>query len=498
MIRLLPLLLCATLSAQAIDRGQSRFLSEPHGRPGTCAPYRLVFTAATETERVEVQHGNVLLVHEIAATPGAATDVIIPVFVAADVVIRAAGDEHTPRLPLRRLEPDYEQPYVAVFASDALYARPLLPTAPGEIACDYFENREFFTDWRLLDGYDAIVMFNPEAQRPPAGTQRAIAEFCCVGGVAVIVGSFRMGERVEGLPAPAEPELLRLGGVNAQRMAYGAGAIYRIDFDELRATGNSHVVLRRAILDHMWFARQRAPAGKPPNRAPATRSILLEPGQPQEPRPGTLFFGLAAALLAACAVTPLAARRVKGGALWGMPLLAVFALIIGGAATLQPRPQPLLEAWAVFTAESHDPQRPAWLREYLLPGQDVNETVKVHLGDEPRTLPRPWRSAQGQPGWQVDYPLQSGNPGEQVTMWQGRVGETQFRDFAAMAWRGEHGFDAATAPLLEWWLEENAWRGRGANLAPATWQTPPGDPDVEKRTRGALWVVNTRERADTR
>ncbi|MBX3459463.1 MAG: hypothetical protein KF696_05755 [Planctomycetes bacterium] len=498
MIRLLPLLLCATLSAQAIDRDQSRFMSEPHGRPGTCAPYRLVFKASQHTERIEVRHGNVMLVHEVAAQPEQTVVAVIPVYVAPGVSIHAAGDELTPRLPLRRLEPDYEQPYVAVFAADALYARPLLPSAPGEVMCDYFENREFFADWRMLDGYDAVVMFNPEAQRPPAGTQRAIAEFCCVGGVAVIVGSFRMGERVEGLPAPAEPELLTVAGVRAQRMAYGAGAIYRIEFDELRTAGRPHAVLRAAIVHHTWHGANRAPGGKPYSRAPSTRPILLEPGQPEDPAPGPMFFGLAVGLLALCAVLPLLAKRLRGGAYWGMPILAVGAIGIGALGRMQQQPRPLLDAWAVLSAESPDAARPAWLREFLLPGQDVPEVLEVRLGAEPHALPRPWRNGHGLNGWQVDYPLQAGTPGPAVELSQGRVGDVQFRDYAAMAWRGEGGFGHGTAPLLEWWLEENAWRGRQAQLAPAQWRTPTDDPDVEKRTRGALWVVNIRAATDTR
>lgn len=498
---LLAVMAVAPVHAQAIDKERSRFLSEPHGRPGTCAPYRLVFRATADTERVEVTHGNVKLVMEVAAVAGATSETILPVYVAPDVVIRVAGDEHTPRLPPRRIEPDYEQPYVAVFAADAMYARPILPSVPGQLACDYYENREFFSDWRMFDGYDGLVLFSPEAQRPPAGTQRAIAEFCSLGGAAIIIGSFRMGERVEGLPAPADAQLLKIHGVGAQRMAYGPGAIYRIDFEELRRSGNPYAVLRGALLDHMWYGEARAPAGKPQSRVPSPAALNVVAGTPEAPQPGPLFFGLAGALLALCGVLPQVARRIKFGALWAMPAVAAGAASIGAIALLQPQPRPLLDCWAVVYAESQDRQRPASARAFLLPGQDIDETLAVDLAGAARALPRPWRSAQGKAGWQLDLPLQTGEPAIAAELTQGEVNGTRFRDFAALAYKGEGGFDAESARLLEWWLDENAYRGRRSGLGAAGWhleESVPSLESVEKRTRGALWVVNKRSVPDPR
>ncbi len=495
-------LVTAPMHAQAIDKERSRFLSEPHGRPGTCAPYRLAFKATADTERVEVIHGNVKLTMDVAAKPGQTSETILPVYVAPGVVIRVAGDEHTPRLPMRRIEPDYEQPYVAVFAADAMYARPILPGVPGQLACDYYENREFFSDWRLFDGYDGLVLFSPEAQRPPAGTQRAIAEFCSMGGAAIIIGSFRMGEKVEGLPAPAEAELLKFHGVSAQRMAYGPGAIYRIDFEELRRSGNPYAVLRGALLDHLWYGDAPAPAGKPQSRVPSPAALNVVAGTPEAPQPGALFFGLAGALLALCGVLPLIARRVKFGALWAMPAVAAGALSIGAIAMLQPQPRPLLDCWAVVYAESQDRQRPASARAFLLPGQDIDETLAVDMAGPARALPRPWRSALGKAGWQLDLPLQTGDPADLADLVLGEVNGTRFRDFAALAHKGEAGFDAESARLLEWWLDENAYSGRRSGLGAASWQLAAegatGLDSVEKRTRGALWVVNRRMVTDPR
>jgi hypothetical protein len=493
-ILLAAFLVPAALGAQTINRERSRFLSEPHGRSGTCAPYRLVFTARGDTERVEVTIGNVRLVREVATKPGESNEVVLPVYMTPNVRVAVAGDEFSPRLPLRRVEPDYEQPYVAVFAADALYVRALVPDDPGRMVCDYFENREFFDDWRCLDGYDAIILFQPEAQRPPPGAQRAIAEFCSMGGAAIIVGSFRMGEKVQGLPAPAEPEILRFSGVSAQRMAYGPGAIYRIDFEELRRHGHSHVVLREALLDHLWSGQNSAPAGKPAARTPASSAPALMRGNPEPPRPGALFFGLAGSLLLLCAVTPLAARRVRLGAWWGAPLICAGALGIGGMTTMQDQPRPLLDCWAIFRAESAGPERPCSVQLFLLPGEGVESILEIPLTGPVRGMPRPFRSAHGHVGWQVDLPLASGAPSELSEFVDGRIANLNFRDFAARAYKGDGGFDVESARLLEWWLDENAYRGRAAGLGPATFEPADvgvGD-EVERRARGSLWIVNRR------
>ena len=80
----LLILFAPVLSAQAIDRERSRFLSEPHGRPGTCAPFRLVFTAQSEVERVTITHGNTQLTRDVSTLPGEKAEVVLPVFVAPD------------------------------------------------------------------------------------------------------------------------------------------------------------------------------------------------------------------------------------------------------------------------------------------------------------------------------------------------------------------------------------------------------------------------------
>lgn len=496
LLLVLSLLLCcaAPAFARAIDTERSRFLAEPHGRPGTCAPFRLVFKASASTEEIVVEHGNTRLTRRVAAEPGETVEVRLPVWVAPGVTIRVAGDVWEPRQPPRRVEPSFEQPYAAVFAADAVYVRTLVPTQPGRILCDYYENREFFDDWRMFDGYDAIVLFKPEVQRPPAGAQRAIAEFCAMGGVALIVGSFRMGEQVEGLPPPAEPEHLIFSGVSAQRMAYGAGAIYRFDFAELAQGPGPQLVLRQAILDHTWFGSEQAPAGPPQSRvAPAVAPGLM-PGTPEPPRVGAPFFGLAAALLLLCALAPRLARRLHWPG-WASPAaIAAGAACIGALALLLPQPRPLVDVWAVARAESGEEGRPAALRALLLPGAGVPAQLEVPLDGEERWLGRPMRTAQGAAGWQIDMPGSFAPEGEPFELRDGRVGDAQFRDFAARAYRAGSGFQAGRAPLLEWWLEQTAYRGRAMSFAPAQWEPaiPGALEGAELRFRGAIWTRDLR------
>jgi hypothetical protein len=488
----LVVLLAPLLAARAIDRERSRFLTEPHGRPGTCAPFRLVFTAQSDVERVTVTHANTRLACDVSTLPGEKAEVVVPVFVSPDVVIGVAGDEFTPRLPLRRMEPSYDQPYAAVFASDIVYVPTLVPNDPGRMACDYFENREFFTDWRLLDGYDALIMFQPESQRPPDGTQRTIAEFCSLGGVAIIVGSFRMGEKAEGLPPPGAPEVMTVGDVAAQRMAYGPGAIYRFEFDALRRHGNPHVVLREAILDHLWFGNDRAPGGLPPTRASAAHPPMLAPAAPDPQRPGVLFAALGGAMLLICGVAPLVAGRFRAGRWVVGPAIVVSACAIAALATLQSQPQPVVDQWIVVNGGPDDSAVTS-IRAICLPGEAVANMLDVDLQSTPRWLPRPFRGAQGHEGWQIDVPLVGGEHDAAVEYAEGRIGGVNFRDYAALAYDGEGGFSTQQARLLDWWVETNAYRGRAAALGPASARFDvPTLGDVNQRTCGALWVANRR------
>jgi hypothetical protein len=465
----LLVLAAPALAAQEINTERSRFLSEPHGRPGTMAPYRLNFTAVESSTTVRVLHGNTRHSRTFATTPGQTAEVVVPVFVADGVRIEAGEAVHTPRLPLRRVAPEYEQPYVAVFSADAVYARPVVPTEPGVLVCDYYENREFFTDWRMLDGYDGIIIFQPEAQRLPAGSQQAIAEFCSAGGATIIVGTFELGEFVTGLPAPTEPEMLEFLGIPVQRFGYGPGAVYRVGFETLRDSGRGHQVLRRMLLDHMHFGQSRAPGGPPVHRAPGGESPTLVAGPAEPARVTPFFFVLAGGLLACCLVMPALGSRLRGGRWWHAPVLAALAAGIALPAAMQSGPPPAADAWTVARVGADGT---GWTRTYVLAEADWQHAGEVDLAAE-RALVRPWRSGTGRRGWQVDLPLQSTRAIEPVTLEYGRINDVLFRDYATRAQRGTTPFSPESARLLDWWLEGNSYRGRIAALGEGEWSVPP-------------------------
>lgn len=492
---LLLLCLAPALAAQKVDRVRSGFLSAPHGRPGTCAPYRVVFEApAGSTAEVESRWGSVVLTRQVAVA-GSPTQALIPVFVdpAVEVAVRVGEQQETfqPVLPPRLLPADYNRLYAAVFSRPAEAGRLVLPPEPGALAADYFETGEFFTDWRLFDGYDAIVLFNPDDVRLPAGSQRALAEFCSLGGSVFVAGSFRFGEQAGDLPAPGDPVPLVFSGVPVSRYEYGAGAIYRADFAALRDSPSARKVIVDALFHHAWFGALKAPGGPPPARAlpPAPFSYAHGPGA--EPTPGFWFFGPAGLLLLACAVGPLAlARAARLRALQALPALGS-AVLAGGLALLQPPPESAVEAYALVQSGPRN-DGPAALRAWVVAQPQWRRQWQVPL-EAPgvRILPRPV-AATGWPRWEVDVPLAAGwasRPG--VRLAKARVGEVLFRDYAKRAREGSTEFAQEQALLLEWWLENNAWRGREATLAPAqepaNWGTWLGDGQV--RLRGAVSVT---------
>lgn len=280
---LLPLLalLCGCVSAQTIDAERSRFLSAPNGRTGTYAPYRLVLTdlQGADSFTVHSDAPGVSLRREVASAGKQELEVVLPIMVGDDVTVRVsdeAGLERasiSPRMPLRRIEPDYARPYAAVFSNNPVYARVLVPNSPRTAVCDYFELGEFFNDWRLFDGYDALVIINPDEARLPPGSQRAIAEYCSLGGNALIIGSFRLGEKDVDVPAPADPQVLLIRGVAVQRFGYGPGAIYRVGFDDLQHSQLAADVVVDALRDQFWFGAADAPGGKPQSRIPAADAL---------------------------------------------------------------------------------------------------------------------------------------------------------------------------------------------------------------------------------
>lgn len=469
---LLLILLCASpLAAQSIDRERSGFASGQNGRTGCFAPYRVVVkdTGGLDSVRVTSSFGNVQLSREVATEGRPEVRLLLPVFVGAGTTVSVGSDVHEPVLPMRRLEADYGRSYVAVFSPDPVAARYILPGDPSLIMTDQYDLSEFFTDWRLLDGYDAVVIFNPADARLPAGSQRAIAEFCSLGGAVLIAGSFRLGEQAQGLPAPAEPTVHSFRGVGAQRFGYGAGAIYRVGWDDLRRSQSAQLSISDALLHHAWFGAERAPGGKRETRANAGPAPVAPPLPLEAAAPGPLFWGLAAGLLLLCAFAPAVIGRLTRR-LWPAQLaLLAGCAAISAAATLQERPLPVIETSVmIFDGEGEAASARVYVR-VMAPWRDA---LQVNLDDPAvRYLPRPMSSGPGEQCWLLDVPLAAAAiPGAEPTLMEGgMIGAATYRDFAARAHRGETGFSTADAWLLDDWLESNAYRGRRATLTPLEW-----------------------------
>lgn len=490
------LVLVPALAAQTIDREQSRFLTEPHGRPGTCAPYRLQFSAAAgSTATVEVHWGSVLLARAVPV-PEATVAVVLPVPVGQGVklLVRVgeAQDSHEPRLPPRSAAASHEQPYVAVFSGDPLYARAVLPSSPGQVLADYFATAEFFDDWRLGDGYDALVLFNPDDARLPHGAQRAIAEYCSLGGAVFVAGSFRFGEQAGDLPAPGDPEPVTLRDVPVQRFEYGAGAIYRCEWEALRKARSAQQVIRDAVLDHLWQGAEKPPGGPAHSRALAGSLPLLEPGPMAQGGAGPLFWVLATALVMGCVVGPLLMVRVsKAGWLPGVVVIGLCA-VVGGLGATQSGPQPGADQWSVALTGPR-PGGPAALRSFVV-SEPAVPTWRVDLTDtNARPLPRPLTAVAGRPAWLVDLPLAaSPQRGKAAELRFGVIEGLGFRDFATAARGGEFGYARDQGRLLDWWLENHAWRGRMADLAPCQITQAVAPPGCQVRAAGAIAITTVR------
>lgn len=492
---LLLILLCGPLCAQSFDETRCRFLSSPHARTGTWAPYRAALSNLDGQDTITVQSiaPGVVLEKQVAVAGTDTTEVILPVFVHEGAILRVGDAELRPELPTRRVDADFARAYTAVFSNDPVYARGVVPSTPSGAVCDYYELREFFTDWRLFDGYDAIIIFNPGGALLPAGSQQAIAEFCSLGGVVIVAGSFLFGERGVNVPPPQDPTLPVFRGVRARRMGYGPGAIYRFGYEELRTSGDAHAVLIAALRDHTWFGADNAPGGTPPVRVAPVNPPHPQPLPLQESRPTLLFWGFAGALLLVCGLVPVVAARVSRRKWLPPALVAAGCAGIGGVATLQQSPLPPLEITELFYSGEGEP---ASARMLVQVERTWGDTLVVNLNSEVRDLPRAVPSLPGWSAWAVDRPL-VGLPADRepaVELQRGRVGGQVYRDFATSAHRGNTGFSTAEAAVVEWWLEENAYRGRSASLAPVAAPEMAFKLDgTTLRERGAIRVTPLRE-----
>lgn len=493
---LLLAVLAGALPAQLVDIEKSRFASNTWGRAGTCAPFELVLIAPPgSTIEVEIHWGNVVLASEAAVSEAGAV-ATLPVPVAEGVrVVASMGEtrqEFAPRLPPRLASPSYTQPYVAVFAPDPVYARTVLPGEVGSVVADYYDLSKLFADWRLADGYDALVLFNPDDARLPAGAQRALAQFCSLGGVVFVAGSFRFGEDAADIPAPGDPVPTTMRGVALQRFEYGAGAIYSCEWQALARAKSSRAVIRDALLDHLWFGSSDLPGGPPPARGLPGNMPLLQPAPPDEAAPGAAFWALAALLLAGCGVLPLLAARLSPAQWLAPALVTALCAGVGGLALVQGGPEPAADTWTIaLTGPRAD--GPVALRSFVAAQPGV-ETWRVNLRDEDATaLPRPLAPVRGHAAWLVDAPLAAAPlRGRPEDLKLGRIAGINFRDFATAARQGSYDYARDQGRILDWWLENNAWRGRMATLAPCQPVPAPVPPGTAWRPQGAIAITTLR------
>jgi hypothetical protein len=258
--------------------------------------------------------------------------------------------------------------------------------------------------------------------------------------------------------------LLYFAGVPVQRFGYGAGAIFRVEYNLLREA-SAREVIRAALLHHLRFGAADAPGGLPHTRAaPALPPPLAAP-QPAEAAAGVAFVGLASALLLALLLIPAVLRRLKQPA-WAASGAMLGAACVLGLALLQDAPMPRAHL-AVIELAGTEPQVAA-TRTFLVaePAHTapLSITLAITLDGADRRLAR---RLPGSMGWIVDEPLTRPQAaGTAANMDGGMVNGRVYRDFVLQVRDGETAFAATDAPLLAWWLESNAMRGRLATLEP--------------------------------
>lgn len=467
MMRLLLIiaLLTAPLGAQALDRERTRFLCEPHGRPGAYAPLEVVFNApgAGGVALVQVQSPGVVLRKQVALAAAGPTTVRMPCRVGADstVSVDIAGkvDSFSPAMPSRPAAPGYHRVFVAVFTPDAALAAPLLDEK--FLLCTVYRMDECFSDWRMLAGYDAVVVLNPGEGRLPPGAPRALAEFASLGGAIFAAGDLTFGGNV---PAPPEPQTFDFAGVIVMRQSYGAGTLYRVAHERLD-TGKPGNVVAAALRRHHWYGAGEAPAGAPVMRGGENPPVsdYIQPGERRPAEASLMVYALGGLLALVCLLAPLASLRVRRELWPGMAVIVLIAVGAAAAGSSQAGPVPQVQA-SVLELASEAPDVAARREMWLVPPALKGDFV-VDL-DASRILPHLTRPRGEWRVWMVDVPLTSKvMPREMVATFEAAYIEgLPFRDFAARSRLGETALDETGARVLDWWLEINAYRGRSAQI----------------------------------
>lgn len=491
----LLLMFLAPLSAQ----DSIELLSPRFGRPGTWAPARVTIAeAAGGSDAVVIRShapGTVLELDTGAMQGTEGTTAVIPVFLGNGAYLSANSGRLDLEIPAPRrpVAVDYRLPYVAVFAPESVNPRAYYPTAPSARFCDYYSDAEFFSDWRYLDGYDAVVLFHPQEANLPVEASKVLAQFASLGGSVIVVGSFQFESHAEGLSAPSEPEALQFRNLLARRFGYGAGAIYRLSWPDIRDSSYPAGILDQLIQNQRWFGAKRPPARKPDCRALPVPPLNIPNAGGFSNTPSFGAYALMGGLIVILFVIPIAGGRAKSRR-WLVPGLIVVGISgIGLASTSIERPNPTAESATILFSDG-GPNSPASARIWLQVELPTTLTFRLNALDE-QGLARPFHSGDWS-GLQVDMPLIKGVEagGYSVHMRGGRVNGKVFRSVITKARKGETPFSENEARILEWWLQHNAWRGRSATIAQGKYIVPPLLLENYRiRNRGVLLVSGIRQ-----
>ena len=483
------------LSTPLLAQDEIELLNPQFGRLNTWAPARVRIKASSNSDQMMITShapGVSLRLETSQTQRGDAIAAVIPVFLGEGAYLKVNGrrlDIEVP-MPRRPVPADYNLPYVAVFAPDSINARGYLPTSMRRRFCDFYSDSQFFTDWRYLDGYDAIVLFHPQGANLPTESSKVLAQFASLGGTVIVIGSFQFEANAAGLPAPSEPTALQFQNQLARRFGYGAGAIYRLGWTDLRDSSHPAEVIDQLIQNQRWFGAKQAPAGKPDHRALSVNPLQMPNQGAFDNPPSISALALMCGLIFILLVIPVAAGRARKSK-WLVPSL-VFSGIVGVVlvGNTMPEPRPTAELATIVFGDGQ-PESPASARYWLQIEQPT--TLNFTLGNKgEQPLARPFHAGEWM-GLQIDVPLVGGVDAgpHSVEMQAGRVNGLSFRRYVTAARKNATPFDSDQAQILEWWLENNAWRGRSARVGSGKLPLPDFVmKGLKIRRRGVLLVTN--------
>lgn len=477
-------LVASSLTAQTIDRDRSGWATDGHGRFGCFAPFRVSFDSPVNAEAVieSVQRSVVVTRRIVVRERPAVIDIPAQIHSETRIRVTVGGvtDEWQIPMPESNVPADYENLYVAVFASDVAGARERLGRVRG-VTLDVYDVTRLFDDWRYLDGYDALVVLGAGQLSERQTTM--LRDFLSLGGSVIEVGERFVPE--------SRPEELSLSGAKVKRFPLATGGYYRVTDNDWNASSS---VIARCAQDQSWFGAAEPPGGEPFTRGASFKRLpdYFKPLPASEvPTSGAFWFGmmlLGFLLVMLALVFPRLVRRswwaylAMGGASCSVLVVVAF----------MPRVRPNAEVLVLWRGDADGPTSARMLVS-VEAAHGEEWVVDLDRGD--RALARTVLDWDDRKLWTLDVPMASGQEtiGETYELRQSRVGELTFRDFGTSARNQETALSLDAARLVDWWLDANAWRGRKADFgecenAPEVAQLS----DANVTFRAGVWVKNLR------